>query len=183
MFCHVITEDSKKRNQRGATSVEFAVIAALLLIILFGIIEYAMLFLQEHYVANAAREAARIGIRANNYNGYKGRVLPTATTYTAAGDRELVVKEAVAEYLNTLYDENVARDGTTLLTEDRDGLPETDNDRSLIVTVEVNNLFTNLTPSLLNLLNNDSNASNPDFIRFSVRMELEDPEEFDPANL
>lgn len=173
------------RHEKGATSVEFAVVATLLLIILFGIIEYAMIFVQEHYVANAAREAVRIGVRANNYNGYKGVDLPTVSAgdYTASGDRELVIQDAVAEYLNVFYDEDDSRLGTTVLTEDVDGDMTTETDRILIVTVEVDNLFTNITPRLLRSLNPDSNVSSPDVIRFSVQMELEDPEEFDPANL
>lgn len=171
------------RKERGATTLEFAMIATLLLVFLFGIIEYTMIFVQEHYVANAAREAVRIGVRANNYNGYKGSVLPTASAYTTAGDRELVIKDSVAEYLNTFYDESASRVGTSVLTEDRDGDLATETDRVLIVTVEVDNLFTNITPRLLRAVDPASSAENPANIRFSAMMELEDPKEFDPANL
>lgn len=179
-----ITARQKKRDESGATSVEFAVVASLLLVILFGIIEYAMIFVQEHYVANAAREAVRIGVRANNYNGYKGVALPTVNDgdYTTSGDRELVIQDAVAEYLNVFYDEDESRLGTSVRTEDQDEDMATDTDRILIVTVEVDNLFTNITPRLLRSLNPNSDVSSPDTIRFSARMELEDPEEFDPDN-
>lgn len=58
----------KGKGQRGATVVEFAVVVPLLLAVLFGILEFSFLFLQRHYVANAAREGVRIGVRAQNYN-------------------------------------------------------------------------------------------------------------------
>lgn len=177
------TSKASIRRERGATTVEFAVIAALVFVILFGIIEYAMLFLQEHYVANAAREGVRVGVRANNYSGYNGAVLPTAASYSADSDRETIVRDVVADYLNTFYDETEVRSGTTLVTADVDGDLTTDDDRVLIVTVTVDNLFSNLTPRLLKLLNSDSDVQSPDIIRFSARMQLEDPEEFDPANL
>ena len=185
MLHDAFTCNRSRQHEDGATSVEFAVVASLLFIILFGIIEYAMIFVQEHYVANAAREAVRIGVRANNYNGYKTRELPTVSAgdYTAAGDRELVVQNAVADYLNVLYDEDDARNGTSVLTEDLDGDLTTDTDRVLIVTVEVDNLMTNITPRLLRVFNPDSTVDSPDIIRFSAQMELEDPEEFDSTNL
>lgn len=61
----------KKRfllGQSGATVVEFAVVVALLLVVLLGIMEFGFIFMQKHFVANAAREGVRIGVRANNYN-------------------------------------------------------------------------------------------------------------------
>lgn len=55
-------------NQRGAAVIEFAVVVLLLLLILFAILEFSFTFLQRHFVANAAREGIRIGVRAQNYN-------------------------------------------------------------------------------------------------------------------
>lgn len=55
-------------NQRGAVVIEFAVVVLLLLLILFAILEFSFTFLQRHFVANAAREGIRIGVRAQNYN-------------------------------------------------------------------------------------------------------------------
>lgn len=167
----------KTKSQHGATSVEFSVIAALLLIILFGIIEYSFLFLQEHYVANAAREAVRIGVRANNYSGYNGIVLPTASVYNSASDRETIVKAAAAEYLNIFYDETDVRNGTTLRMVDTN--VGTDSGKILRVTVTVDNLMTNITPGLLRLLDPDSDTTNPSSITASAQMELEDQKEFD----
>jgi len=53
----------KKRLQKGAAVVEFAILSALLLVFLFGIVEFGFLWLESHYIANAAREGARIAAK------------------------------------------------------------------------------------------------------------------------
>lgn len=50
------------RNEKGAAMVEFAVIAPLLFIILFGIIEFSILMYDKAMLTNASREGARVGI-------------------------------------------------------------------------------------------------------------------------
>jgi hypothetical protein len=50
------------RNQRGAAVVEFAVVLPLLLVILFGIVEFGLLFYNKQVLTNASREGARAGI-------------------------------------------------------------------------------------------------------------------------
>ena len=49
-------------NERGASAVEFAIILPLLIIMVFGIIEFGLLFYDKAVVTNASREAARAGI-------------------------------------------------------------------------------------------------------------------------
>ena len=48
-----------RRRQRGAALVEFALVSALLCLLLFGIIEMGLLFQDQAEVSQAAREAAR----------------------------------------------------------------------------------------------------------------------------
>lgn len=50
------------RNEQGGSLVEFAVIAPLLLAILFGIIEFGILLYNQAVLTNASREGARYGI-------------------------------------------------------------------------------------------------------------------------
>ena len=50
------------RCQRGAAAVEFAIIAPLLFTIIFGIIEFSLLFYDKAVITNASREGARFGI-------------------------------------------------------------------------------------------------------------------------
>lgn len=53
-------------NQRGTSAVEFAIILPLLLVFIFGIIEFGLVFYNKAMVTNASREAARSGIVYRN---------------------------------------------------------------------------------------------------------------------
>lgn len=52
------------RNQRGVAALEFAIILPLLILLLFGIIEFGLLIYNQHIITNASREGARSGIVA-----------------------------------------------------------------------------------------------------------------------
>jgi Flp pilus assembly protein TadG len=52
----------KINDQRGASLVEFAIVLPLLLIVLFGIIEFGLIFYNQQVITNASREGARYGI-------------------------------------------------------------------------------------------------------------------------
>lgn len=52
----------KVRTEQGAAVVEFAVILPLLLLLVFGIIEFGLLIYNKAMITNASREGARIGI-------------------------------------------------------------------------------------------------------------------------
>ena len=49
------------RHERGASAVEFALIASLLFLILFGVIQFGIIFNRYQGVQAASREAARLG--------------------------------------------------------------------------------------------------------------------------
>jgi Flp pilus assembly protein TadG len=49
-------------SEKGAVAVEFAVIAVLLLTLIFGAIDFGLLFYNKQVITNAAREGARMGI-------------------------------------------------------------------------------------------------------------------------
>jgi Flp pilus assembly protein TadG len=51
--------DSLRRDERGASAVEFAIVAALLFLILFGIIEFGITFNRVQGLNSAGREGAR----------------------------------------------------------------------------------------------------------------------------
>ena len=78
-----MTEKSKRRlfirrrgNKRGAIAIEFALIFPIMLIVLFGIVEFASIMFSRHVMFYAAREAAR---------GYvTGAALSTEETVTLA---------------------------------------------------------------------------------------------------
>ena len=50
------------KGQRGGSAVEFAIVLPILLVLLFGIIEFSILFYDKAVITNASREGARAGI-------------------------------------------------------------------------------------------------------------------------
>ncbi|UCE71936.1 MAG: pilus assembly protein [Nitrospiraceae bacterium] len=52
----------KLKDQEGAAAIEFAIILPLLMMILFGIIEFSIAFYDKAMITNASREGARAGI-------------------------------------------------------------------------------------------------------------------------
>ena len=53
------------RKQRGVAAVEFAIVAPLLFVLLFGIIEFSVALFDQAMLTNASREGARQGIVFN----------------------------------------------------------------------------------------------------------------------
>jgi len=52
----------KINNQNGSALVEFAIVLPLLLILVFGVIEFGVMFYDKAVITNASREGARAGI-------------------------------------------------------------------------------------------------------------------------
>jgi Flp pilus assembly protein TadG len=52
----------KVAEERGAAAVEFAIVLPLLVVFLFGIIEFGIIFYDKAMITNASREGARKGI-------------------------------------------------------------------------------------------------------------------------
>ena len=49
------------RNERGASAVEFALVVPLLIVVVFGILNFGVVFGQSLALGNGARQAARLG--------------------------------------------------------------------------------------------------------------------------
>jgi hypothetical protein len=86
------------KNHKGATVVEFAIIIPLVLIFIFGIIEFSLLLYNKHVITNACREGAREGIVVRS---------PTRLSDT---DIEKVIKDYAENFLITfgsdIFDDN-----------------------------------------------------------------------------
>ena len=52
----------KHRSESGASAVEFALLLPLLMMILFGILEFGLALYRQAILTNASREGARLGI-------------------------------------------------------------------------------------------------------------------------
>jgi len=50
------------RNEKGTTAVEMAIIFLLLLIFIFGVIEFGLLIFNKQILTDASREGARVGV-------------------------------------------------------------------------------------------------------------------------
>lgn len=76
------------KSEKGVSAVEFALIAPLLFVLTFGIIEFSLLLFDKAVVTNASREGARAAIVYNT----------VGTTYTPRTDAE--IKAVVLNYTN-----------------------------------------------------------------------------------
>ncbi len=70
------------KEERGAAVVEFAVVVPLLLLILFGIIEFSILFYDKAIITNASREAAREWIVYRNVKLTEPQLQDIVDAYT-----------------------------------------------------------------------------------------------------
>lgn len=50
------------KNQKGAAAIEFAIVLPLLVLLIFGGIEFGLLLFNKQVITNASREGARAGI-------------------------------------------------------------------------------------------------------------------------
>jgi Flp pilus assembly protein TadG len=57
-----IVMKKKLRREAGGAAAEFAIILPLLMLILFGIVEFGLLLYNQQVITNASREGARAGI-------------------------------------------------------------------------------------------------------------------------
>ncbi|WP_242538885.1 TadE/TadG family type IV pilus assembly protein [Trinickia acidisoli] len=73
----------RRRNQRGSAVVEFALLLPLLLVITFGIIEFALALYDKAVITNASREAARAGIVYESPQLTNTQISAVATNYCA----------------------------------------------------------------------------------------------------
>lgn len=74
----------RKPNEHGMVAAEFALLLPVLLIILFGIIEFGMIMYSREVVTNASREGARAGIIQRIPSVTAGEIITVATNYLRA---------------------------------------------------------------------------------------------------
>lgn len=70
-------------SQRGGSMVEFALILPILIILLFGIIEFGILIYNQQVLTNAAREGARRGIVQDTTRIQTSEINQTVQSYAA----------------------------------------------------------------------------------------------------
>lgn len=118
-------------SQKGAAVVEFAVLALLLLVFVFGIIEFGFLWVQSHYIANAAREGSRVAAKIKGDD--------------EADTRRTAAENSAREYLRKffMYGDKVDNSDFLAIDVNEDNLPMTSpptpRPRVVQVTVTVQN--------------------------------------------
>jgi TadE-like protein len=83
-------------EERGAVVVEFAIISALLLMLVFGIIEFGKTYSQYEVFLNAARQGARTGAVREDQGAILDAVKRSAVGYQITGPISITVKDAPA---------------------------------------------------------------------------------------
>ena len=73
---------SYRKKRRGAAAVEFAVVAPVFLLLVFGMIEYGRMVMVQQVITNASREGARVGVLDGSTNQ---EVVDTVTSYLNSG--------------------------------------------------------------------------------------------------
>ena len=102
------------KNEKGGSLIEFALIAPLLFLILFGIIEFGLIMYNKAVITNASREGARYGIvsRSPRYTS------PEIVTYVsnAYADKPITFGARLFEVSPTWVSQNFGDDLTVEVT-------------------------------------------------------------------
>ena len=79
------TSSTRRNNERGAAAVEFALIASILFMMLFGIIEFGRIFSEMEVLNSAAREGARVAAVRGTSTQIQTAVADAADPYELDG--------------------------------------------------------------------------------------------------
>ena len=96
------------RSEKGVSAVEFALIAPLLFVLTFGIVEFALLLFDKAVITNASREGARAAVVFHT----DGSPLPEGYTPLSIPD----IQDVVTNYANN-YLINLGQSGENDLTD------------------------------------------------------------------
>src|SRR3954466_2892448 len=68
------------RNERGAAAVEFALVVPMLVLLLFGVVEFGRAYFVQTTVSGAAREGVRVMALQNNATAARAAAVSAAST-------------------------------------------------------------------------------------------------------
>lgn len=94
-------------DQRGAAAVEFAIILPLLILLIFGTIEFSLLLFNKQVITNAAREGARKAIIAQDPRVTDSKIKEVILNYT---QNQLIT---FGDTTSALADPTISREGTS----------------------------------------------------------------------
>jgi Flp pilus assembly protein TadG len=99
-------------GEEAASAVEFAIILPLLILILFGIIEFGLLLYNKQMITNAAREGARAGIVARTPRLSDDEVKTVVNDYLSPGGQSRLIDFGTATPVVTVTRTDVNGDGS-----------------------------------------------------------------------
>ncbi len=76
-----------RRREEGASAVEFAILAPLLFMLLFGIIGFGLAFLQVQSIRTAVREGGRYAATGGSVSATQDRVIAASTGYVPSSQK------------------------------------------------------------------------------------------------
>ena len=71
-------------SEKGIAAIEFALVLPVLIMLVFGIIEFSLLLYDKQVITNASREGARAGIVAQNPRVGDGEIRTVVNTYCSS---------------------------------------------------------------------------------------------------
>ena len=71
----------KRKGERGAAAVEFAIVLPVLILLVFGAVEFGLLLYNQQVITNASREGARAGIVARTPRVSDSEISAVVTNY------------------------------------------------------------------------------------------------------
>ena len=71
-----------RRNRRGAAAVEFAIVAPIFFMLVFGMIEFGRALMVQQVLTNASREGARVAV-LDSQTATRTQVINTVSSYLA----------------------------------------------------------------------------------------------------
>jgi Flp pilus assembly protein TadG len=80
-----------RRSEEGASAVEFAILAPLLFMLLFGIIGFGLAFLQVQSIRTAVREGGRYAATGGTVSAVQQRVVDASTGYVPSNQKSNVL--------------------------------------------------------------------------------------------
>jgi len=75
----VLTTWRSRKSQRGAAALEFALVLPILIVLIFGVVDFGLMINSQAVFANAARDAARAG----SFSATKAEIQGVVTSETS----------------------------------------------------------------------------------------------------
>jgi Flp pilus assembly protein TadG len=69
-------------SQKGAAAVELAIVFSLLILFIFGMIEFSLYLFNQHVITNAAREGARYGVVSRPESYHNDQIIQKVIDYS-----------------------------------------------------------------------------------------------------